>query len=55
MMSRQEIELLARRIVDEMGGADNKMMGQVMSQLMPQVKGRADGRVVNEVVRGLLQ
>lgn len=55
MMSRQEIELLARRIVDEMGGADNKMMGQVMSRLMPQVKGRADGRVVNEVVRGLLQ
>lgn len=55
MMSREEIELLAGKVVDEMGGADIKMMGQVMSRLMPQVKGRADGRVVNEVVRGLLQ
>ena len=55
MMSREEIELLARKVVDEMGGADVKMMGQVMSQLMPQLKGRVDGRVVNEVVRGLLQ
>lgn len=55
MMSREEIELLAGKIVNEMGSTDVKMMGQVMSRLMPQVKGRADGRVVNEVVRGLLQ
>ncbi len=55
MMSREEIELLAGTIVNEMGGADIKMMGLVMSRLMPQLKGRADGRVVNEVVRGLLQ
>lgn len=55
MMSREEIELVAREIIDEMGGADVKMMGQVMSRVMTQVKGRADGRVVNEVVRGLLK
>lgn len=55
MMSREEIELVAREIIDEMGGADVKMMGQVMSRVMAEVKGRADGRVVNEVVRGLLK
>ena len=55
MMTREEIEQLARPIVLELGVTDAKGMGQVMSRLMPQVKGRADGRLVNDVVRGLLQ
>lgn len=55
MMSREEIEQLARTIVSETGATDSKNIGQVMSLLMPHVKGRADGRLVNEVVRGLLQ
>ncbi len=55
MMSREEIEQIARGIIDELGVTDVKAMGQVMSRLMPHVKGKADGRVVNEVVRSLLQ
>ncbi len=55
MMTREEIELLARAAVAETGVTDIKGIGQVMSRLMPQVKGRADGRLVNDVVRGLLQ
>lgn len=55
MMSREEIEQLARTIVLETGATDSKNIGQVMSLLMPHVKGRADGRLVNEVVRSLLQ
>ncbi len=55
MMSRAEIETLARGVVEELGVSDAKAMGQVMSRLMPHVKGRADGRLVNEVVRSLLQ
>jgi uncharacterized protein YqeY len=55
MMSREEIEQIARAIVAETGATDAKSMGQVMSRLMPQVKGRADGRLVNEVVRDLLK
>jgi len=55
MMTREEIEQLARAAIAETGVRDAKGMGQVMSRLMPQVKGRADGRLVNEVVRGLLQ
>ncbi len=54
MMSRQEIEQLARAAIAELGITDAKGMGQVMSRLMPQVKGRADGRLVNDVVRSLL-
>ncbi len=55
MMSREEIEQLARPIIEEIGATDVKAMGQVMNRLMPYVKGRADGRLVNEVVRSLLQ
>lgn len=55
MMSREEIEQLARTIISETGATDPKNIGQVMSLLMPHVKGRADGRLVNEVVRSLLQ
>jgi uncharacterized protein YqeY len=55
MMTREEIEQLARAAIAETGVADAKGMGQVMSRLMPQVKGRADGRLVNDVVRDLLK
>ncbi len=55
MMSREEVEQIAKSIIDELGVTDTKSMGQVMGRLMPHVKGKADGRVVNEVVRGLLQ
>jgi len=54
MMSREEVERLARAAIAETGVIDAKGMGQVMSKLMPQVKGKADGRLVNDVVRGLL-
>lgn len=54
MMSREEVERLARVAIAETGVTDAKGMGQVMGKLMPQVKGKADGRLVNDVVRGLL-
>ncbi len=54
MMSREEVEQLARAAIADLGITDAKGMGQVMSRLMPQVKGKADGRLVNEVVRDLL-
>lgn len=54
MMSRDEIEQIARTVIQELGVTDAKSMGQVMGRLMPHVKGKADGRLVNEVVRDLL-
>ena len=55
MMTRAEIEAIARGVVEELGVTDAKAMGQVMGKLMPHVKLGADGRLVNEVVRSLLQ
>ena len=54
MMSREEIEVIAKAVIAETGVTDAKGMGQIMGKLMPQVKGKADGRLVNEVVRELL-
>ncbi len=54
MMSREEITLLAQKVIAEVGATTPKDMGMVMGRLMPQVKGKADGRLVNEVVRDIL-
>jgi len=53
-MSRDEIETLARNVIEESGarGPDDK--GKVMARLMPQLKGKAEGRLVSEVVTELL-
>ncbi|MEM8857410.1 MAG: GatB/YqeY domain-containing protein [Chloroflexota bacterium] len=56
MMSREEIEVLAREVIAETGADSPKMMGAVMGKLMGKVKaaGQADGKLVNQVVRELL-
>ncbi len=53
-LSREELEVEARKAVEETGARTAKDMGNVMKVLMPRVKGRADGKLVNEVVRTLL-
>ena len=56
MMSRDEIEALAREVIAEVGADNPKMMGAVMGKLMGKIKaaGQADGKLVNQVVRELL-
>ncbi len=53
-LTREEIEELAQKTIQQVGATDVKQMGMVMKELMPQVKGRADGKLVSEVVRQLL-
>ncbi len=53
-MSRQEIEVLVRQAIEEIGATGPAQMGDVMRRLMPQLKGKADGRLVNQVVREVL-
>lgn len=53
-LSREELEVEARKAITESGAASAKDMGNVMKVLMPRVKGRADGKLVNEVVKSLL-
>ncbi len=51
---REEIEIEARRVIDEVGASGLGDIGKVMKPLMARLKGRADGRLANQVVRELL-
>ena len=53
-LGRQEILVLARQVVAELGASDPRDKGKVMGKLMPQIKGKADGSVANELVNQLL-
>ena len=53
-LTREEIEVEARQVIDEVGASNPRDIGKVMKPLMARLKGRADGRLVNQVVRELL-
>ncbi len=53
MLSREEVEQIARAKKDELGIADATKKGMLMSALMKDLKGKADGMVVKEVVDSL--
>ena len=54
-LSPEELESMARGVVEEVGAAGPKDKGKVMGRLMPQVRGKAEGTTVNEVVIRLLE
>jgi len=53
-MSRDEIEVIARAKMADMGVTDKKDAGRFMGSLMQELKGRADGGDVKAVVDALL-
>ncbi len=53
-ISRDEIIVAARKIIDEVAAQGPGDKGKVMGKLIPQLKGRADGREINAVVTELL-
>jgi len=53
-LTPDEIEVLAREAIDEVGATSAREIGQVMIVLMPRVRGQADGKEVNQIVRQLL-
>jgi hypothetical protein len=55
MMSREEIEVVAREVIAEVGATGPRQMGAVMRPLMERLRGQADGRLVSQVVRELLE
>ncbi len=53
-LSHEEIEALAREVIQEVGATSPKDTGAVMKALMPRVRGQADGKLVSAIVQGLL-
>jgi uncharacterized protein YqeY len=53
-MGRDEIVVLARKIISDTGAKGPGDKGKVMAQLMPQTKGKADGKLVSDIVIELL-
>ena len=53
-LSREEIEEMARKVIEEVGARGPSDKGKVMGKLMPMVRGRAEGRVVSEIVSEIL-
>ena len=53
-MTREEIEVAAREIIEETGASGMRDMGQVMGPLMDRHQGRIDGKVASSIVRELL-
>jgi len=53
-MTREEIVVAARQVIEGIGAQGPGDKGKVMPQLIAQLKGRADGREINAVVTELL-
>lgn len=52
--SQEELEMLARQAIAEVGATSLREMGQVMKVLMPRLQGQATGDQASQVVRKLL-
>ena len=53
-LSDEELEVIVKEAVAEVGASSVKDMGKVMAAVMPKTKGRADGRRINEIAKSLL-
>jgi uncharacterized protein YqeY len=54
-LSDEELTLLVKATIEEVGARSMADMGAVMKALMPKVQGRADGGKVSQLVRQTLQ
>ena len=53
-LTREELEVIVKEIVEETGATTIKDMGKVMAAAKAKTVGRADGRMINEVAKALL-
>ena len=54
-LSAEELEILARQAIAEVGATSPREMGLVMKTLMPRLQGRATGDQASQAVRKLLE
>ena len=50
-LSEEELTVIVRETIAEVGASTKADLGKVMAALMPKVKGRADGKLVNQIVQ----
>ena len=53
-LTREELEVIVKEVIEEVGAATIKDMGKVMAEAKAKTVGRADGRMINEVAKALL-
>jgi uncharacterized protein YqeY len=54
-LSSEELEVIVRQVIAEVGATNQKEMGMVMKALMPRLQGRAAGDQASQMVKRLLQ
>ncbi|ETI66126.1 GatB/YqeY domain-containing protein [Neobacillus vireti] len=50
-LSEEELSVIVKETIAEVGAASKADMGKVMAAIMPKVKGKADGSLVNKFVQ----
>ena len=53
-LSKEEIEQIVKKVIEETGASSMKDMGIVMKGAKEKIGAAADGKTINEVVKGLL-
>lgn len=53
-LTPEELDILVKEAIAEVGASSPREMGLVMKSLMPKVQGRADGKEVSQAVRQAL-
>lgn len=53
-LSREEIQVIVKQIIEEVGATSIKDMGKVMKAAKEKIGASADGKTINEVVKELL-
>ncbi|MFI3209748.1 MAG: GatB/YqeY domain-containing protein [Peptostreptococcaceae bacterium] len=54
-LSEEELEVIVKETISEVGATSMKDMGKIMSVIQPKTKGRADGKLINKLVKANLQ
>lgn len=53
-LSKEEIEVIVKEIIEQVGATSIKDMGKVMKEAKEKIGASADGKAINEVVKELL-
>ncbi|MFL3027115.1 MAG: GatB/YqeY domain-containing protein [Candidatus Neomarinimicrobiota bacterium] len=55
MMSEQELNILIKKVISDIGATSMSDMGKVMPEIMKRSKGKADGKMTQTIVSNILQ